>query len=73
MMAGSSACTCAKCGAVCSGRFNGCPAVWERGPVASAPRLVEPVVLAEARTSTARRLEELTTPDFTLRPRRYRG
>jgi hypothetical protein len=33
MVAGSSSCSCAVCGAVCTGRFAGCPEVWERGPV----------------------------------------
>jgi signal transduction histidine kinase len=33
MVAGESACRCEKCGMVCKGRFAGCAAVWERGPV----------------------------------------
>jgi hypothetical protein len=33
MVAGESACHCDKCGMVCKGRFAGCTAVWERGPI----------------------------------------
>ncbi|MGI9032284.1 MAG: BTAD domain-containing putative transcriptional regulator [Acidimicrobiales bacterium] len=32
MTAGQQACTCDVCGAVCTGRFGGCPDVWEQGP-----------------------------------------
>ena len=48
MVAGASACTCSVCGTTCTGRFNGCPDVWARGPVVVTtikPR--EPVVFAE--------------------------
>lgn len=31
MVAGSSACYCAHCGAICSGQFGGCAAVWASG------------------------------------------
>jgi hypothetical protein len=31
MVAGSSACFCAHCGAVCEGQFNGCESVWASG------------------------------------------
>ncbi len=30
--AGSDSCTCERCGVVCKGRFEACPAVWARGP-----------------------------------------
>ena len=32
MRAGASACSCAECGVVCRGLFDGCPDVWARGP-----------------------------------------
>lgn len=32
MVAGESSCRCSTCGAVCEGRFAGCPAVWAAGP-----------------------------------------
>lgn len=32
MVAGSSACSCPHCGAVCKGKFGGCVNVWARGP-----------------------------------------
>ena len=32
MAAGDSSCACTVCGVVCSGRFSGCGAVWDRGP-----------------------------------------
>ena len=32
MRAGASACSCADCGVVCRGLFDGCPDVWARGP-----------------------------------------
>jgi hypothetical protein len=54
MVAGPSSCTCAECGAVCRGRFNGCPAVWS---LAAPPAI--PVLTA---TSTA-------TPDPPSLPR----
>ncbi len=41
MVPGIGACSCATCGTVCTGRFRGCPDVWERGP--------QPVVLAGRR------------------------
>lgn len=34
MVAGDASCHCVECGVVCSGRFRGCGAVWDRGPVA---------------------------------------
>ncbi|MBK9181076.1 MAG: hypothetical protein IPM45_16225 [Acidimicrobiales bacterium] len=46
MVPGVGACSCATCGTVCTGRFRGCPDVWERGP--------QPVVLAGRRTAPAR-------------------
>lgn len=33
MVAGDASCHCVECGVVCSGRFRGCGAVWDRGPV----------------------------------------
>jgi hypothetical protein len=33
MLPVSEACQCEECGALCPGRFDGCPAVWERGPL----------------------------------------
>lgn len=32
MQAGEQACACPDCGVVCEGLFDGCPAVWARGP-----------------------------------------
>lgn len=32
MTAGDASCACPTCGAVCTGRFSACSAVWERGP-----------------------------------------
>ncbi len=32
MVAGESSCRCSTCGAVCEGRFAGCPEVWAAGP-----------------------------------------
>jgi hypothetical protein len=32
MVAGESSCHCSECGEVCPGQFQGCSAVWERGP-----------------------------------------
>jgi hypothetical protein len=32
MRAGERACACPECGVVCQGLFDGCPAVWARGP-----------------------------------------
>jgi hypothetical protein len=38
MVAGSDACSCAECGTLCKGRFEGgCEAVWSRGPRLGAP------------------------------------
>lgn len=38
MVAGSTACSCAECGTLCKGRFEGgCEAVWARGPRLDAP------------------------------------
>ena len=38
MVAGSNACSCAECGTLCKGRFEGgCEAVWSRGPRLEAP------------------------------------
>ena len=31
MVAGTTSCYCAHCGAVCEGQFGGCPAVWSSG------------------------------------------
>jgi len=33
MIARADACACEVCGARCEGRFDGCPAVWAKGPV----------------------------------------
>lgn len=33
MVAGAVACACPECGAACTGKFAGCPAVWAAGPV----------------------------------------
>jgi hypothetical protein len=38
MVAEGNACACPSCGAVCTGRFNGCAQVWARGPVQLALR-----------------------------------
>ena len=32
MVAADQRCVCPQCGAVCRGRFQGCPSVWSRGP-----------------------------------------
>lgn len=32
MVAGGSSCTCPSCGTVCTGRFEACAHVWEKGP-----------------------------------------
>jgi hypothetical protein len=32
MLAATDACSCQQCGTVCAGRFDGCAAVWARGP-----------------------------------------
>lgn len=38
MVAGASACSCAECGTLCQGRFEGgCEAVWSRAPRANPP------------------------------------
>lgn len=38
MTAGATTCSCAECGTVCRGRFEGgCEAVWRRGPRSNAP------------------------------------
>ncbi|MEA2826046.1 MAG: hypothetical protein QOG43_485 [Actinomycetota bacterium] len=42
MRAGADSCTCEQCGVVCTGRFQGCPEVWARGPI--------PVLLTAAAT-----------------------
>jgi hypothetical protein len=34
MVAADERCVCPECGAVCRGRFRGCPEVWNRGPQA---------------------------------------
>ena len=34
MVAADDRCVCPECGAVCRGRFPGCPEVWNRGPQA---------------------------------------
>jgi hypothetical protein len=65
MVAGSSSCTCARCGAVCTGRFNGCAAVWAHGPIVGAPRLVELRVAPDP--ASRRWSEDLRPPDFTIR------
>jgi hypothetical protein len=33
MVAGHECCSCAKCHAVCTGKFSGCREVWARGPI----------------------------------------
>ena len=45
MRAGASACSCAECGVVCRGLFDGCPDVWARGP--------RPVSISATRASAA--------------------
>jgi hypothetical protein len=45
MRAGASACSCAECGVVCRGLFDGCPDVWARGP--------RPVAISATRASAA--------------------
>jgi hypothetical protein len=69
MVAGATSCTCDACGTVCRGRFNGCPAVWARGPLAiGTTRFHEPVVLAGASTD-GRLPDDVRVPDFSLGPR----
>ena len=68
MVAGASSCTCAECGVVCTGRFNGCPAVWARGPVAvAAPHVMEQDVYVGA-SWEGRVAEDHTAVDFSLAP-----
>ncbi len=45
MRAGASACSCAECGVVCRGLFDGCPDVWARGP--------RPVAISVTRAGSA--------------------
>ena len=47
MRAGASACSCAECGVVCRGLFDGCPDVWARGP--------RPVAISATRAGGPRR------------------
>jgi hypothetical protein len=48
MVARADSCSCDRCGTVCRGRFNGCPAVWERGvSFAGPPTQLEPIILAD--------------------------
>lgn len=66
MVAGADACSCKPCGTVCRGKFNGCPAVWARGPAgALAVRSVDPQVFADASPS-GRLVADLPAPDFSL-------
>jgi hypothetical protein len=69
MVAGAAACTCAHCGAVCRGRFNGCPAVWARGPVSAKPAAaMEPIAAAHASLG-GHHVNDVSTPDFSLAAR----
>jgi hypothetical protein len=52
MEAGEQSCTCPQCGAVCTGRFGGCPQVWadQAVPLTLVPR---PVVRSAGRAAEA--------------------
>lgn len=59
MRAGTSSCSCPSCGAVCTGRFEGCSVVW-----ASPPRLVRWRPLAPpARAAIAPAVMTAAEPD----------
>ena len=69
MRAGASACSCAECGVVCRGLFDGCPAVWERGPrpvTISATRAAattgSPTATATGSRAEARSARPVTAP-----------
>jgi hypothetical protein len=53
MRAGASACSCAECGVVCRGLFDGCPDVWARGP--------RPVAISATRAGAANGAPSATT------------
>jgi hypothetical protein len=51
MVAGPESCGCTECGFVCTGKFGGCPQVWERGPKSLNGTLGDQPVRLEARAT----------------------